>query len=687
MSGLVALTLSGCLPEDQNIHNVGEVKVKDSSSQLLGTKLGATFLQIQAAITQDSDWFGQYADGQFLNLANLGVTEEVDKDVRVKAVACPMSKGVMQVVWIDSKDEAGRFNVKRVGFNVSDMLTSLHSSVPHAKIGTSQSYNQIKLTNNQSLDLPIGCAWGKIPQGAPVLALEIDKVGAPYIPVSRIEYRTLKCPMKNGKRPAGSVLQKRTITLKQDGRIEPADPETGWEDSGVEGCVEETDLKITDNKDIGKDFAAVDAFASGNIKDVLKERLDDVNCRNVTLGKQSNEQSNYTINTCAQDLTVNANARAISQDNNTQEEERQIDCVGQSVQQDNPYSWLHALSGTQSVWEGLATIIRDRVEQDTYGSKTAAMTRWVGKPGNRGGMGCVARETLNATCDQLVAKPAGNEHGATVTLVNGGLVGERLNAVKDWADAVAMKPMAPTPGVWDVKSLNCEWQRKETPNCGSLADSDHRRTNWAASTMNFDHGGGWALLNTGPMRRHYVATRQSNYTIAANFASSAQYKGFVDLVHCGKRTVSTPYTRPATVTHKSCLEGTTQCTVTRTETTTVPVTQTDLDEWKSDIGHAATRTQYSWNNKGGTGNTIDFSAIPESFAWDEITYYSPPSSSDSSDDKPTGAYRDTDGDGRGDTFSEGGCFGCSSERGEETRSGYSQGSSDDGKGSGNNSRW
>ncbi|MCB1538110.1 MAG: hypothetical protein H6865_02290 [Rhodospirillales bacterium] len=399
------LTLSACLPEEQDANKALSSATGRLSAEYYASGLGNVAVQIQNAIISDPSWSSKVDAGWSLDLAAFGLSPDA-MGAPVKSAIC--SSGgtqVTHITWIDGRDSTtGNFQVRGIGTNAAAVVNGLRSRLAGDQVGTF-SNGTVTLAHpdasgNSTVNLTGDCATANIPAGAPVVVLKIDRPAVPASDMARTEYRTMACDTGSH----GTRVEKRVVTYKKDGTFET----TGWQADTAGNCVPDIAITVTDKEfKTGEGSADLSNFAAVALKDLLAQKLQmDCTQANISKKETGTGDANKALDTCGLKASGSGAQGVTDTDTTDQSDTRILDCAGVTAVTKMAFVNLLGTGTSTTTWRtGTATLVRviDKSQVDiSHNTQDAGRrAKWIGTD-----ISCGGDEYFTVTCDKVPGAPA-----------------------------------------------------------------------------------------------------------------------------------------------------------------------------------------------------------------------------------------------------------------------------------------
>ena len=397
------MLLSACLPDGTDSDNATSDAGKLGGAYY-STALSNVALQIQSKIINDATWFSNAQTMELpLQSMNLSMT---DLGPPIRSYACPTNNGtqLINVTWLDGRDESGKFALKTIGADTSTMFQALRMRLLGEQVGT---YNGswIRLTTGDSQLIPSSCGSLPIPTGAPVVVFTITQPARPTQDMARTEFKTVPCPQGQ----IGTQVERRMVTYRTNGTIQEGD----WKPEDMGACINSVDIVMdstyqADGAAMDTGFAALANIENEKLKRGL-ENLSDMGCTQATVTRKDAGGTllRTEIDTGCEQRSSTVASQVEGEAQTATADTREIAC-GQD--------WSSPLQGfnipglsTTSHWEGNTSgtgpgkaVIRRVVGKESVGNTAHGENNaWEGVS-----IDCAGKENFTVQCDQLPGAPA-----------------------------------------------------------------------------------------------------------------------------------------------------------------------------------------------------------------------------------------------------------------------------------------
>lgn len=519
-----SLAVSACLPDGKD-PSEGADTGKANAAYYAST-LGNVAIRIQDTIIRDPSWFAKSESSEFnLQAHDIDQPNGLGADIRAAVCFAGGDNNVTQLTWIDGKDESGRFSMKVLGKGAGKIATELRKSIGANQIGTYKGNGTLAMADGSFGFIPTGCRSSELPIGTPVVVFDIDHPAAPLQETSRTEYRAKPCEKDGvGNARRGTMVQSRVVTFKPNGGVSPADAESGWRTESLGTCVDDVNVRITNQEVLpGGGMADISSFAQVNLKDILAAQIANMNCTKVSVKREGGGQhTTANIDTCG-NTTAHSGSVVVSDDAGEEYDYRELSCVGTSPNRGS----LGNLPDTPSVitWEQRdpftnKIILKRLASKRTLGSKDGL---W-----SADRIDCSGIENAALRCAQVPSAPnpftAESERvdtemtgyepptnapfnvawsrpsirvldqsyfDTTSLAQNGGIEMQRNVSAVSWKDAASFTPNI-SGEEWQMIKNECSWTKLEMGNCPAEFEpelqgtwyptADPDQINWTAAT-------------------------------------------------------------------------------------------------------------------------------------------------------------------------------------------------------------
>lgn len=415
---LGATLLAGCLPDsNQDAVTSADASAGKRSGVQYSDTLGNIALQIQNAVTSDSNWFHNLSNGQALDLADYGINTDSGNNVLsigapIAVHLCPTAtNSVVQISWLDAHDGTPDRNFKLRGFgtDAGSIEAALKARVSSNQVGHVESSGTIRMADNSTLAIPASCNTLSVPKGAPVLAFTIDKPARPTQTMTRVEYRTESCGKgANNEAMHGTSVLSREVSFAPDGDITYG----AWRTENMGQCIEDVNVAVVKRTN-STDGAStlLDNFANTSLRNTLEDQLK-MGCVKLEIESDYTGKSRYTpkkirkINTCVQS-TVTADDTIKDKDVGDGVDTRIVQCDGSKMLYKVVFENLPGTNGTDGkgkdtiTWtSGTGTLIRDVDKHVTGGNDNSGKGQWKGAA-----ISCRGNEVFDVACHKIPKTP------------------------------------------------------------------------------------------------------------------------------------------------------------------------------------------------------------------------------------------------------------------------------------------
>lgn len=411
------VALAACIPDEKDpgasISETGKL-----TGAYYAAGLGNIAVQIQNHVVGNAAWFTALTGNMELDLASMGIAKDA-MGAPVKSLICPSGTGseVLQLTWIDAKNDQGNFSVKGVGQDGS-IIGALRGRAGAEQVGLYEGGSAIAMSNGNLLAIPASCSSIGIPHGSPVIAVRIETPAAPSAEIARTEYRSAPCGMdSSGRERRGTLVQSRVVRYLPSGTIVPDSPNVGWGTESMGTCVDDVIVEIANRSQLeGGAAAELNSFANIALKSILDSALE-MDCVSVDVESDLvtkdgprptgvREKKSKPINTCASASA--SGTEAVTDDRSLADSSdlKILTCTGNEVSAKVRFDLLPKpdKTGTSTIaWTGgTASLLRDldRTQVSNGTGSQAERSVWVGRR-----IGCVGTEKHKFQCEKIPGAP------------------------------------------------------------------------------------------------------------------------------------------------------------------------------------------------------------------------------------------------------------------------------------------
>ncbi len=499
---VMMLALSACIPTDNASNETNRSEdFAQSQSQYYANAIQQYSMRSQHAMTNTASWLaGTVAEGT-LNLASadFGSIDMGDAELFVESGYCKTSAtDALHLTWYDSADEDGNFALKGIGAGKSGyIIRAIKEHVANENFGIFNGTN-VTMSDGSVQVLPAGCVGLGIPNGSPVLLVDVSLPSGSENDMVRFEYRTVSCPSGE----TGAIQQQVQVTYHADGSRSPqggstipaSDTRSVASDDGLAwittatNCAAEITLASYDvsvDVSAGIDFNALITSSGVNtdnqVAQILDQSLSNMECRRVVEAIQNGEDIDDAEQELFQTCGVSIELAALQSIGSTTMELSEEEIVTRPCG-GTPGSFEDSVDGdvgiaTHPAWTGEAVYRRETwtysvnmdMDGDTAGAtcgscqNTESRERWTGLS-----LECSREEVLKIECETRLDQYSDREIYTPLTA--GGFIYNRVNNISGWADPEELIPNEPDNPAWTGSSFDCSWRKDAEWDCSQFPE-------------------------------------------------------------------------------------------------------------------------------------------------------------------------------------------------------------------------